>query len=203
VRVKVCGITRYEDARLALDRGAWAVGFVFWPRSPRRVDAGQAAAIVRRLPPETLAVGVFVDAPIEEVRETAAVVGLRGIQLHGSEPPSYASSLGVGTVIKAFRVGPDFDDRSIDGYPDCLVLLDAGRPGAPGGTGCAFDWSVARKVQERRPIILAGGLTPENVRAAIDEVRPEGVDVASGVEARPGEKDPVKLEKFFAEIADT
>jgi phosphoribosylanthranilate isomerase len=211
VKVKICGLTRYEDARLALDLGAWALGFIFHEPSPRHVTAERAAAILARLPAGTLGIGVFVDRPLDEVRATARAAGLRGIQLHGAEGPEFAGGLegpaeglqafGEGAptyeVIKAFRVGPRFDPAAVDAYPRCRILLDAFLEGVPGGTGKVCDWKTARAVQERRPIILAGGLGPGNAAEAAAEVRPEGLDVSSGVESRPGLKDPERLRSLF------
>jgi phosphoribosylanthranilate isomerase len=202
--VKICGITRYEDARLALDCGAWAIGFVFHPPSPRWISRERAAEIVRRLPAGALAIGVFVDAPLDEVKAIVEEVGLRGVQLHGSEPPDYAARVRAGVLtIKAFRVGRGFDAAGIDPFRGCRILLDAYRPGVPGGTGATFDWSIAREVGTRFPIILAGGLCPENIEAAIEEARPGGIDVSSGVEARPGEKDTFKIRRLFEAVSRT
>ncbi len=197
VKVKICGITRYEDARLALDAGAWAIGFVFHRASPRAIDPERAAAILDRLPRSTLAVGVFVDWPLAELNETVRLARLRGAQLHGDESPEYAAKVEAEMVMKAFRVGEDFDPSRIDAYSNQRILLDAYRAGVPGGTGRPFDWKVAREVSRRRPFILAGGLTPENAAGAIAEAQPEGIDVSSGVEASPGVKDPNKIRRLF------
>jgi phosphoribosylanthranilate isomerase len=199
--VKICGITRYEDARLALDCGAWAIGFVFHPSSPRAITRERAAEIVRRLPAGPLAIGVFVDLPVDDVNAIVAEVGLRGVQLHGAEPPELAARVRAEIVVKAFRVGEGFDPAGIEAYRGCRILLDACRPGVPGGTGATFDWSVAREVGKRVPFILAGGLNPENIEAAIEEARPEGIDVSSGVEARPGIKDAAKVRRLFDAVA--
>jgi phosphoribosylanthranilate isomerase len=197
MKVKVCGMTRYEDARLALDLGAWAIGLVFHPPSPRAIAPEKAAELIARLPADTISVGVFVDAPLEDVNRAVERIGLKAVQLHGAETPEYAAGVKAGRVIKAFRVRAGFDDARIDDYPECLILLDAHVEGLPGGTGRAFEWDIARKAWERAPIILAGGLNPENVEEAIRTVRPMAVDVSSGVEARPGEKDPKKLRLLF------
>lgn len=197
MRVKVCGITRYEDARLALDAGAWAIGLVFHPPSPRYLSPESAAELLRRLPPETLAVGVFVDAPLLEVNAAVARIGLRGVQLHGDEPPEYAAAVRAEQVIKAFRVGPGFQVSRIDEYAGRMILLDAYQPGVPGGTGSTFDWSVAREAGRRAPVLLSGGLSSENVAEAVAAAQPAGIDVSSGVESSPGRKDPRKLRRFF------
>ena len=201
MRVKVCGITRYEDARLALDHGAWALGFIFHPPSPRHVTPEKAAQIASRLPPGALTVGVFVDVPLADVQATAERVRLGGVQLHGGETPEYAAAVRAGLVIKAFRVKPGFDPERVLEYGSALVLLDAYREGAPGGTGERFDWAVAREAGRRAPIILAGGLRPENVAEALEAARPQGIDVSSGLEARAGEKDPGKVRDLFAAVA--
>jgi len=197
LKVKICGITRVEDARLALECGAWAIGFIFHPPSPRYVTVERAAAILRELPAGTLAVGVFVDAPLAQVNSTVRAVGLRGVQLHGTEGPEFAAAVEAGEVIKGLRVGPGFDAAAVDAFPQCRILLDAFQEGVPGGTGKVCDWKTARKAQERRPIILAGGLEPANVVEAVTQVKPDGIDVSSGVEARPGIKDPVKIRRLF------
>ena len=201
MKVKVCGMTRYEDARLALDLGAWAIGLVFHPPSPRAIAIEEAAELVARLPPDTLSVGVFVDEPLDRVNRAVERIGLKAVQLHGAETPEYAAAVKVDRVIKAFRVRTGFDDARIDDYPECLILLDAHVEGLPGGTGRPFEWDIARKAWERAPIILAGGLNPENVEDAIRTVRPMAVDVSSGVEARPGEKDPERMRRFFEAVA--
>jgi len=201
MRVKICGITNYPDARLALDSGAWAIGFVFYPPSPRYMSPEKARDLLRKLPKETLAVGVYVNAPLPVIRQGVQWIGLKGIQLHGDEPPSYAGEVQARHVIKAFRVHPGFQVSRVHEFAGNTILLDAYREGSPGGTGGTFDWKIAREVQEKRPIILAGGLTPDNIEEAIRTVRPMGVDLASGVEARPGQKDPEKVRMLFDTIS--
>lgn len=202
VRVKICGITRLEDARAALDHGAWALGFIFHPPSPRFVEPEVARSILRELPEGTRSIGVFVDCPREELREIVETVGLRGVQLHGSEAPESLRGLGVELCIKAFRVGPDFRPEIVDAYPDVPVLLDSHRPGLAGGTGETFDWTVARDLARRRRVILAGGLGPRNVRRAVDEVHPFALDVSSRLEVRPGVKDHGLLAELFEALRD-
>lgn len=279
VAVKVCGITRAEDARLAAALGASAVGFVFWSRSPRAIPVEAAAAIVRGLPPCVAAVGVFVDQPLADVIETARRVPLDIVQLHGDEPLEYVAAV-PGRVLKAVPVGPAdaalvetaSPDRELeavtgtarggparaDGEPDhaggarstarapsggtarsaietasaseggaggavrgpgltrgmagvtglaarvlawpprIVPLIDAADPVRRGGTGRASDWELARRLAAARPIVLAGGLDAANVCRAVKYVRPCAVDVSSGVEARPGVKDPDRLRAFFA-----
>lgn len=199
-RVKVCGIRRLDDARLAVALGASALGFVFWPRSPRVVAVDAARDITRRLPPFVATVGVFVDQPREEVLETAARAGMTVIQLHGDEDAAaYAGS--PFRVIKALPVGRDFTMAALDGVPaDMTVLLDAHDPVRRGGTGQRIEWTVAAAAAGRRPVILSGGLNPDNVQEAVRTVQPHAVDVSSGVEVAPGQKDQSKLRAFFAAL---
>lgn len=197
MRVKVCGITRAEDALLAASLGAAAVGFIFWPPSPRFVDPYRARPIVRALPPFVAAVGVFVDQPLEYVQGVANLVRLSAVQLHGGEPPESYARL-PHRVIKAVSVRSDFSLEEIDAVPpSATLLLDAHDPVLVGGTGRPIDWELAQRVAARRPTILSGGLRPETVATAIQTVRPYAIDVSSGVEARPGVKDPERLRAFF------
>ena len=198
--VKVCGITSVEDGLAAAEAGADAVGFVFWPPSPRHVDAATARRIGAALPAALVRVGVFVDAPRQELTRVAEAAGLDVLQLHGSEPLEALAGL-PRRAWKALRVGPGFAPSEVARYAQraAAILLDTGVEGAPGGTGQAFDWQLARKARERAGfLILAGGLTPENLGQAIAAVGPDGVDVSSGVEASPGRKDAAKLRAFLA-----
>lgn len=196
-RVKVCGITRIEDAVLAADLGASAIGFVFWPRSPRFVEPETARAIAAAMPASLVCVGVFVDQDAAYVRQTAAHVRLGAVQLHGNESVEFATAL-LEPVIKAVAVQAGFVPESLDVLPSAItVLLDAHDPERRGGTGRTIDWSVAAQAARRRPVMLAGGLTPDNVRDAIRAVRPYALDVSSGVESSPGVKDPEKLRALF------
>lgn len=200
-RVKVCGITRRDDALLAADLGASAVGFVFWPPSPRYVEPAAAAAIARELPADVAPIGVFVDAPVDDVRRIAAEVGLAAVQLHGDEPPALCDELPY-RVLKAVAVAGAATHAAADQVPSRVtVLLDARDPVRKGGTGRTVDWRVAAEVAVRRRIFLAGGLRPENVGEALRTVRPYGIDVSSGVEAEPGRKDAGRLRDFFEEVA--
>lgn len=201
VKVKVCGVTRREDALLAADLGASAVGFVFWPSSPRYVAPAAAAAIARGLPADVAPVGVFVDPQVGELRRIAARVGLAAVQLHGDEPATLCDGLPY-RVLKAVPVAGAATRAAADRVPERVtVLLDAPDPVRRGGTGRTVDWRVAAGVAARRRIFLAGGLRPENVGEALRVVRPYGIDVSSGVEARPGRKDPGRLRDFFGEVA--
>lgn len=201
-RVKVCGITRREDALLAADLGAAAVGFVFWPHSPRYVEPEAAAEIARALPADVAPVGVFVDPAVDDVRRIAARVGLAAVQLHGDEPATLCDGLPY-RVLKAVPVVTGAATRAAaERVPRRVtVLLDARDPVRRGGTGRTVDWGVAAEVAARRRIFLAGGLGPGNVGEALRTVRPYGVDVSSGVETRPGRKDAGRLRVFFEEVA--
>jgi phosphoribosylanthranilate isomerase len=201
--VKICGITRREDAWLAADLGAAAVGFIFWPGSRRFIEPTAAGDIVRGLPASVVPVGVFVNQPAEHVNAVAQALGLGAVQLHGVETPEYCARVAV-PVIKAVPVGGDFRVAAVADLPaGVTVLLDVDDPVAHGGTGRTVDWTAAREVARVRRTILAGGLTPENVGAAIRAVEPAGIDVSSGVESAPGIKDECCLRRFFDAIASS
>jgi phosphoribosylanthranilate isomerase len=194
--VKVCGITNAEDALFAVAMGADAVGLIFAAGSPRQVTPDTARDIVRELPQGTVAVGVFRDERPERILEVVEHAGLTGVQLHGHETPAEAAVVRrrVPFLVQAFSADDPRLDR-IDDFPVDAVLLDSSTP----GSGLAFDWKLAERfVVPGRRVILAGGLTPDNVARAVAQVRPWGVDVASGVEASPGHKDPVKVRHFVA-----
>jgi phosphoribosylanthranilate isomerase len=195
VRVKICGVTRPEDAHAAVRLGADALGFNFWPRSRRFVTPEAAGAIVRTLPPGIATFGVFVDPSREEVLAALALSGVAVAQLHGDEPPVLCGSLPV-PVVKAIRVESAASLAQLASYEVRAFLLDAPSPGY-GGSGRVFDWTLAGEVARELPVILAGGLAPENVAEAVRTVRPLAVDVASGVESAPGVKDPARLEAFI------
>jgi phosphoribosylanthranilate isomerase len=203
-RVKICGITRLQDARLAEKLGAWAIGLNFYEKSPRAVAPADAWNIRRKLALTTEAVGVFVNWKPEVMMYLVHALELTTVQLHGDETPKQLNYLeGDLPVIKAFRVAPGFSLSNFKKFRRVsYFLLDAAaKKDQFGGTGKTFDWSVAQKAVTKHKIILAGGLTPENVGEAILTVRPYAVDVASGVESRPGIKDAGKLREFFAEVA--
>ena len=197
VRVKICGLTRPDDARLAAALGAWAVGFVFWPGSPRSVSIETARRMMAVLPPLVTTVGVFVNQPIAKVRSIASEVGLSAVQLHGTEPPSYYADLPY-RVIKAIGV---VDEHALDALddlpPSVTALLDTHDPVRFGGTGRSIDWTVAARAANRRPIVLSGGLTPDNVANALTLVHPYALDVSSGVESEPGIKEAERLRALF------
>jgi phosphoribosylanthranilate isomerase len=201
--IKICGITRVEDARFAVACGAHALGFVFWPDSPRSIDPARARAIAAVLPPFVTPVGVFVNQPAEYVNEVAAAAGLGVVQLHGDESSDFAAGLHR-PVLKAMTLHSTTFGDAIDRWPaGMMVLLDAHDPVRRGGTGRTIDWAAAAAVAARRPIVLAGGLNPGNVAEAIERVRPFGIDVSSGVEAAPGVKDHGRLRQLFEAIRRT
>jgi phosphoribosylanthranilate isomerase len=197
VLVKICGITRLADAELAVECGAGALGFVFWSDSPRFIDPESARTIVATLPPAVIPVGVFVNQSRQYVNEVAAKVSLGAIQLHGDESVEYARAM-IRPVFKAIALA-EANEESIDTWPlETMMLLDVHDPVRRGGTGRTVDWGRAATVARRRPVILAGGLTPENVGEAISRVGPSGIDVSSGVESSPGLKDSDRLKALFA-----
>ena len=197
VKVKICGITNARDARAAVRLGADALGFNFYKASPRFITKERVRAILASLPPFVTGVGVFVDETADDVLETCHVAGLHVAQLHGDEKPFTVDALRKLTRIKAFRVGEEEDLRALSRYRVEAYLLDAFVPGQLGGTGATFNWSLARAAQTAGRIILAGGLTPENVAEAVREAQPYAVDVASGVESEPGVKDRDLMEAFI------
>jgi phosphoribosylanthranilate isomerase len=201
VRVKICGIRSLDEARFAQELGVDALGFNFWERSPRYITPAAARQIVRELNPLIGCVGVFVNEEAERVREVQREIGLSAVQLHGDESPEYCMGLAPIKSIKAFRIRDGFDPASVKAYPVGAVLLDADVPGQFGGTGNSFDWRLAVETKQYSPVLLAGGLTAQNVAEAIRRVRPWGVDVCSGVEAGPGRKDFEKMSRFMAEVA--
>lgn len=203
-RVKICGLTRLADAQLAAELGAFALGFVFYPPSPRAVAPSVAAQIVAQLPPGPWKVGVFVNADAETLRQTAQAVGLTHLQLHGNESPELCRALRAEgyTVIKALRPHSNADFVPWQGGPSDppFLLLDAAVPGVWGGSGQTGNWDLACSLAAQRPVFLAGGLNPDNVVAAHHHVRPWALDLSSGVEAQPGQKEPQKLISLFEQL---
>ncbi|HEX8636374.1 MAG TPA: phosphoribosylanthranilate isomerase [Pyrinomonadaceae bacterium] len=202
VKVKVCGITNRADALAAVEAGADALGFNFYARSPRYIEPREARGIIAEMPPSVLCVGVFVnEESAAAVARLAAESGVAAVQLHGDEPPEYCGALGGHEVIKALRVGKDFAPEEATRYPAGSILLDAYNAHARGGTGETFDWTLARRTREVvARLYLAGGLTPENVCAAMAAVAPYAVDVCSGVESAPGRKDAARVRAFIAAV---
>ncbi|HEX8557275.1 MAG TPA: phosphoribosylanthranilate isomerase [Pyrinomonadaceae bacterium] len=203
-RVKVCGVTNLEDALAALEAGAGMLGFNFYARSPRCVSPAEARRVVERLPEGVECVGVFVNEPSpEEVERVAGESGVGAVQLHGDETPEFCRALRGLKTIKALRVGPGYDVASAAAYPADAVLLDAYVAGEFGGTGRTFDWSLARRTRDAVPrLLLAGGLRPENVAAAVAAVRPYAVDVCSGVETTPGRKSHALIRLFVERVRE-
>ena len=202
IRVKICGITNPADALAAIKVGANLLGFNFYAKSPRHITEAEVAKIRPQLPKKVEAVGIFVNAPPAEVAALSKSLKLDAAQLHGDETPETVAELARSLpVFKAFRVEPDFPLGILDEYPEAFAFLfDAAHTGQYGGTGRATDWDVARRAAVGRRIILAGGLKVENVAAAVRIVRPYGIDVASGVESRPGNKDHGLLREFIQEV---
>jgi phosphoribosylanthranilate isomerase len=198
--VKICGIRRLEDARLAVDLGAAAIGFIFWPNSPRAIGADDVRAIVGALPPFVTTVGVFVNQPPDEVRAIAERARVTTVQLHGDEDASDYGDAPF-NVIKAVAVNGSAPPE-LSGVPaGVTVLLDAQDPVRRGGTGRTIDWTAAAAAARTRPIILSGGLTPDNVRLAVERVQPYAVDLSSGVESAPGIKDASRLRALFEALS--
>jgi phosphoribosylanthranilate isomerase len=202
-RVKFCGITRLEDAAFAVELGAWAIGFVLWPQSPRAADPAAAAAIAAALRRRVELVGVFVNATLDEIARAADELHLSHVQLHGDEGPAFCAEAGRRTgakVIKAMRVSSAADFQDLERYHTDLHLLDTAVKGLRGGSGRTWDWALAGTRRRHVPVILSGGLAPDNVAAGIAAVDPWAVDVSSGVEASPGVKDHAKMSAFMAAV---
>ncbi len=202
-KIKFCGVTSLRDAERGVSAGAWAIGLIFWPHSPRRCEPETASEIGAALKRRVEVVGVFVNATLEHIAGTAEAVGLTMIQLHGDEGPSFCAEAGRRTgckVIKAMRVRSRADIQATAPFHTDYHLLDSHVAGLPGGTGETFSWELAR-AHKGPPLILSGGLNPDNVADAIEVVRPYAVDVASGVERAPGVKDAEKLTAFVAAVA--
>lgn len=206
-KVKICGITNLEDALLSAKFGADALGFNFYPKSPRYISPEKAREIVEQLPKRILKVGVFVNESLEEISEIASIANLDAIQLHGEETPEFVREVKAKTnleIIKAFRVSPEFKPEDVLQYEVDAILLDAYNPKEHGGTGETFDWDIAWKVRDIFPqTYLAGGLSPENVKTAIQNSNPFAVDVCSGVEKVKGKKDLEKVEFFIQLVKQT
>lgn len=202
IRVKICGITNWKDAKTAIDAGADALGFNFYTNSPRRIAVSHAKEIIRRLPSHVAAVGVFVNGSARAVLRIAHTTNLRMLQLHGEESSATVERLAREyPVIKAFRVGSRFRAKELKKYRGAVgFLLDSYDAERRGGTGKQFDWNVARDAKRYGPVILAGGLHAENVADAIRQVKPFGLDVCSGVEQQPGRKDAKKVKRLMAAV---
>ncbi|HEY8410771.1 MAG TPA: phosphoribosylanthranilate isomerase [Pyrinomonadaceae bacterium] len=199
--VKICGITNLEDALAAVDAGADALGFNFYPRSPRYISPPDAREIIDQLPPSILKVGVFVNEELESLLRIAGEANLTALQLHGDESPEYCEQLRGKYVIKAFGAGIKFDWSAVDRYDVDAIMLDTKDDLLRGGTGRVFDWSIAHRAgqsaKSRAKLFLAGGLSPENVAAAIATVRPDAIDACSSLEQTPGKKDHERVRAFI------
>ena len=196
-KIKICGTTNLNDALLAVELGADAVGFVFYPKSPRYITVNEAANICHELPPFVATVGVFVDELEYEIEKAVDECLLNALQFHGEEPPGFCQKFAAKSI-KAIRVRDEESLRAAAEYDVDALLLDTYTDESRGGTGKTFDWALAIKAKEiGPPIILSGGLTTVNVQEAVRRVRPYAVDVASGVEREPGKKDPEKLRRFI------
>jgi phosphoribosylanthranilate isomerase len=199
-RVKICGLTNLEDAQLATELGAWALGLIFYEPSPRRCTATEAQRISAALRRKAELCGVFVNATLDEIDERAEQLGLTMLQLHGDEGPSFCAEAARRTgakVTKAARVRSAGDVRALEAFSTDFHMVDGYAQDLYGGTGQQVDWAIVRQRRSDAPLILSGGLTPDNVTEAIAVVRPFAVDTASGTEAEPGRKDPAKLRAFF------
>jgi phosphoribosylanthranilate isomerase len=204
-RVKICGVSDPADARRVADLGAWALGMIFWPESPRLCPLADAEAIGGELQRRLELVGVFVNASLDDVAATADRCNLTVVQLHGDEGPAYCREVARRTgakVMKAVRVRDAAQLHDLQRFHTDFHLLDAYSPRTPGGTGETFDWELALRHPRTPPVVLSGGLDPDNVGAAIEVARPFAVDVASGTEAAPGRKDPAKLTAFVRAVEE-
>jgi phosphoribosylanthranilate isomerase len=205
-RIKLCGITKLDDARMAVDAGAWAVGCILWPQSPRMCDPAEAARIVAAVRRQVAVCGVFVNQHLDEVTGLVDGLGLTMVQLHGDEGPAFCGEVARRTgakVIKAAPVRTVADVRALEAFHTDFHLLDAHLPGMRGGTGETFDWELVRARRSKVPLVLSGGLRPENVAEAIAATHPFAVDTASGTEASPGIKDPAKVAAFVEAVNAT
>lgn len=207
-RIKMCGTTNIDDALKAVECGVDALGFIFVPESPRYITPEAAIGIVRQLPPLVFKIGVFVNESSQEVEEIVHYLGLNGVQLHGEEDPEYCENLGYTmpscALIKAFRVGEHTTPSDFSPYNDVTngFLLDTYEKDKAGGTGKSFNWQILESLSLQKPVILAGGLTPENIGDAIEAVVPYAVDVNSGIEHAPGVKDHIRLERFVHKVME-
>ena len=203
MKIKICGITNNEDAQVAVEAGVDALGFVFYRNSPRFVEPKVAQQIIAQLPPFIFCVGVFVNETMEMIRHTMDECGLTFAQLHGDETPSYCKTL-ARPVLRALRLRDRVSLLSIAEYQGRFgvkgFVIDAFSESAYGGTGKVVDWKLGAEAAKVFPILLAGGLTPDNVQQAIHHVQPYGVDVSSGIEAHPGKKDPIKIQAFVRAV---
>ncbi len=203
VKIKICGITNKEDAFLAAQFGAWALGFVFYKKSPRYISPSNARKIIQELPPFVMPVGVFVNQGYGAIQDIAEFCGISTLQLHGDETPQFCGRFRSQKIIKAFRVGDDFDISGLSQFKVSGYLFDAFQEDTFGGSGKTFNWEIIKGKKFPKAVILSGGLNPQNVAQAVQEVNPYAVDVSSGVEQAPGKKNYRLLQEFFAAVAAT
>lgn len=199
MRIKVCGITNIDDALLCQQLGIDALGFIFYEKSKRNLDVKQAYNIIKELSPFILKIGVFVNESPEYINKVAAKIGLNVIQLHGEEPAEYIDKIHF-PVIKSFRIKPDFDYEVLNSFKQCYFLLDSFSLSAHGGTGTRFNWDSIPK-DLRSNIILAGGISVENIEVVCKKIKPAAIDVSSSLEEYPGKKDPVKVRTFMKKFS--
>jgi phosphoribosylanthranilate isomerase len=203
IGVKICGITNISDACRAAESGADALGFIFYPKSQRYIAPERAKEIIQKSPGSIGRVGVFVNQEVETVKEIVSFCGLHLIQLHGDESPQYCGQFPMSCLIKAVSHWAEEEIQKLENYTVKAILVDAHEPGRYGGTGKNSDWALALRVKKTHPLILAGGLNKENIRRAIETVRPDAVDINSGVETSPGKKDPHKIREIMEIIRAT
>ncbi|OGP68891.1 MAG: hypothetical protein A2W27_06970 [Deltaproteobacteria bacterium RBG_16_44_11] len=196
-QVKICGITNEEDALLAANFGASALGFIFYPPSPRYVKKETVRKIIKKLPPNLVSVGVFVNESAEKIKEIMEYCGLDFIQLHGDESAEFCRKFPASTIIKTVSLRGEQDLVNAFGYHVAAILVDRRHAGLYGGTGKKANWELASRIKSKKPLILSGGLNEENVREAIEKVTPTALDINSGAEKSPGKKDNEKLERIF------
>jgi len=195
MQVKICGITNIDDARFCIESGAHALGFIFYPKSPRYIEPGKAAEIISRLPPFTATVGVVVDKTAEDIIKLSQISGISMVQYHGSEEPDLITKIHL-PAIKALQIGPEFDFRILENFQNCRILLDTFHKEQYGGTGETFDWNLIPK-NIRNRIVLAGGIDSSNLATVMNQIQPAAVDLSSSIEETPGVKDKEKVRRFF------
>jgi phosphoribosylanthranilate isomerase len=201
--IKICGITSLEDARTVAESGADALGFIFYAKSPRYISPERVKDISQLIPRDIVRVGVFVNHPLREVQEIVRFCGLDMIQLHGNEPPEYCRHFPSSVIIKALSPRTEQDLQTLDAYPAGALLIDTYDPGRYGGTGKLSNWMLAALIKKRRPLVLSGGLGTDNIVEALRTVTPHAVDINSGVETAPGEKDPHKVRNIIDLVRQT
>lgn len=202
IPVKICGITNLDDAQYAVQSGATALGFIFHPLSPRYIDPARVRVIVDQLPAHVITVGVFVNRDTDTIENVIDQAALDMVQLSGDEPASIINSIGFPTI-KVFHVGPNFDMQLVIPYSADTIMFDAKSSVAYGGTGRVFDWSLIGGTNRHTPLILAGGLNPDNVIDAINAAKPDAIDLSTGLEIKPGRKDFRKIDELFHKLRET